>query len=309
MSLTPIIYEKRIHDIRFRDHREKQGATLACTPHLHRELELVWFVDGESIAIADSSRETLHPGDVFLSFPNQVHSYIKTKGNEKYVLFILKADIIPEFAEILQSGLPESPVIRGIGNDPKVKMLFELLVSACRDGSDADEYASAQRRGYLLALFSELLPKMKISKLSMGDSDTLRSIVAFCAQNYAENLSLSLLQEKLHLNKYYISHLFNDKLKIRFNDYVNALRINEACRLLANTEGSVTEISELVGFNTLRTFNRAFMKHVNLSPSEYRKRFLVGALGKKGAVNAEGEPSPRTEDAAFAVPWYKIKNK
>ena len=134
------------------------------------------------------------------------------------------------------------------GNDPKIRLLFDLLIKSCNDHTEGDSFASTQRRGYLMALFSELLPQMKISKLSLGDSDTLRSIVAFCARNYSENLSLSLLQERLHLNKYYISHLFNDKLKIRFNDYINALRINEACRFLANTEASITEISEMVGF-------------------------------------------------------------
>ncbi len=279
MSLTPIKYEKRIKDIYFRDFRNRKSGSIACAPHLHRELELVYFVEGETIAIADSARSTLRAGDVFLSFPNQVHSYIKTTGVEKYVIFILKADMIPEFADLFASGVPESPVISGAGNDPQIKLLFELLIEACKSSEENDAYNAAQRRGYLLALFSALLPRMKISKLSLGDSNTLRSIVAFCAQNYAENLSLTLLQERLHLNKYYISHLFNDKLKIRFNDYINALRINEACRFLANTESSITEISEQVGFNTLRTFNRAFMKHVGSSPSDYRKRYSTVKAG------------------------------
>jgi len=304
MSLTPIKYEKRIHDIHYRDLRET-GGRLACAPHLHRELELVYFTEGESVAIADSSRCVLHAGDVFLSFPNQVHSYIKTTGIEKYALFILKADMIPEFSELFQSGVPESPVIKGAGNDPKIQLLFDLLIKSCHDHTEGDSFASTQRRGYLLALFSALLPQMKISKLSLGDSDTLRSIVAFCAQNYSENLSLSLLQERLHLNKYYISHLFNDKLKIRFNDYINALRVNEACRFLSNSEASITEISELVGFNTLRTFNRAFMKHMNTSPSEYRKNNASAkSIGKHPTIP---EP-PSVGDGADVqpIPRYRI---
>ena len=304
MSLTPIKYEKRIQDIHFRDCRNRKNATLACAPHLHRELELIYFTEGESIAVADSARGTLHAGDVFLSFPNQVHSYIKTTGTEKYVIFILKADMIPEFSELFASGIPESPVISGAGNDPQIKMLFELLIESCKNAGEGDAYAAAQRRGYLLALFSALLPRMKISKLSLGDSNTLRSIVAFCAQNYAENLSLSLLQERLHLNKYYISHLFNDKLKIRFNDYINALRINEACRFLANTESSITEISELVGFNTLRTFNRAFMKHVGSSPSDYRKRYSTVKAG--GDAPLLSVSMGEADGSSF--PLYKIKN-
>lgn len=308
MSVTPIKYEKRIQDIYFRDRRKDKTGSIACAPHLHRELELVYFIEGEVIAIADSERRPLRGGDVFLSFPNQVHSYIKTTGVERYVIFILKADMIPEFAELFASGIPESPVIEGAGNDPQIKMLFELLIDTCiknDESEEGDAYAAAQRRGYLLALFSALLPRMKISKLSLGDSNTLRSIVAFCAQNYAENLSLSLLQERLHLNKYYISHLFNDKLKIRFNDYVNALRINEACRFLANTESSITEIGEQVGFNTLRTFNRAFMKHVGSSPSDYRKRYsTIKAGGEAPFLSVSvGEK----EGTPFQL--YKIQNK
>jgi AraC-like DNA-binding protein len=39
-----------------------------------------------------------------------------------------------------------------------------------------------------------------------------------------------------------------------------------------NSDASITEICEQVGFNTLRTFNRAFIKQMGVSPSEYRKR-------------------------------------
>jgi AraC-like DNA-binding protein len=80
-----------------------------------------------------------------------------------------------------------------------------------------------------------------------------------------------MLEEELHLSKYYISHLFGDKLGIRFNDYINSLRISEACRLLRTSTLSVTEISDASGFGTLRTFNRAFMKQMGMSPSEYRR--------------------------------------
>ena len=123
-----------------------------------------------------------------------------------------------------------------------------------------------------MALCAELIPMMKISKLPVGDSESLRTIVSFCTQNYAENLSLSLLEEKLHLNKFYISHLFSGRLGLRFNDYINSLRVSEACRYLLNSSLSITEIGSLVGFNTPRTFNRAFIKQLGLSPSEYRKQ-------------------------------------
>lgn len=269
MSRSTVKYEKKSLDIEFRNHCNGKGH-LQCPPHLHRELELICFLEGESVAYADSVRCVLHPGDVFLTFPNQIHFY-ETYTRESYYIFILKPDLMPDLMEIFTMGVPTSPVIRGAANDPQIRQLFDLLADACAKTKNTGDYTGTLRRGYLLALFSQLLPRMTVNRLSVGDSGALRSIVSFCAQNYAENLSLSLLEEKLHLNKYYISHLFSGRLGIRFNDYVNSLRISEACKLLCNSDLSVTEISEHVGFNTLRTFNRAFAKQTGVSPSEYRK--------------------------------------
>jgi AraC-like DNA-binding protein len=115
---------------------------------------------------------------------------------------------------------------------------------------------------------------MTIEKLPVGDSESLRAIVSFCNRNYTENLSLSLLEEKLHLNKFYISHLLSGKLGLHFNDYINSLRVSEACRYLTNSDYNITEIGSRVGFNTPRTFNRAFIKQMGVSPTEYRKQRL-----------------------------------
>ena len=113
--------------------------------------------------------------------------------------------------------------------------------------------------------------RMSFKQTNQNDSMTLRSIVSFCAQNYGRELTLATLEEELHLSKYYISHLFGSKIGTGFNDYINALRVSEACRYLRRSNKSITEISTLVGFGTLRTFNRAFFKQVGMSPSEYRR--------------------------------------
>ena len=66
----------------------------------------------------------------------------------------------------------------------------------------------------------------------------------------------------------------NQKLGMGFNDYVNSIRISNACRLLTESDMPIGEISETVGFNTVRTFNRAFVKHMGMSPREYRSQGL-----------------------------------
>ncbi len=269
MSQKNIPYEKKAVELECRNHSGINGH-LQCMPHLHRELELVCMLGGESVAYADSRRCVLAPGDVFLTFPNQIHSY-ETYTDERFILFIIKPDLIPELADVFHMGLPEHPVVKGFLLNPASRTLLDLLTDACSKKKNGTPYVTSLRRGYLLAFFSELLAHMSINQLPVGDSGALRSIVTFCTKNYAENLSLSMLEEQLHLNKYYISHLFSGKLGIRFNDYINSLRISEACRLLTNSDTSITEISERVGFNTLRTFNRAFIKQIGVSPSAYRR--------------------------------------
>jgi YesN/AraC family two-component response regulator len=99
----------------------------------------------------------------------------------------------------------------------------------------------------------------------------------YCNSHSDEDLSLRVLERELHLNKYYISHVMNSKLHIGLNDYVNSLRVSNACKWLVKSNRTITEISDEVGFNTLRTFNRAFVKQTGMTPSEYRR-------SKKGIV-------------------------
>ena len=283
-------YELRNTDVDFRNNAlPTSKGKLQCLPHLHRELELICMMEGETTVYVDSTRYLLRAGDIFLSFPNQIHSY-ESHGPERFYIFIIKPDLMPDLMETFTTGVPTSPIIQGAANRVHIRRLFDSLAETCSDRNTDRSYTNTLRRGYLLALFSELLSMMSITQLSVSDCSALRSIVAFCDKNYSENLSLSFLQEKLHLNKYYISHLFSEKLGLRFNDYINSLRISEACRYLVHTDHSITEISEIVGFNTLRTFNRAFMKQLGISPSEYRKK---DSLSAKFASEEKGIGVPK----------------
>jgi AraC-like DNA-binding protein len=56
-----------------------------------------------------------------------------------------------------------------------------------------------------------------------------------------------------------------------YSDYLNELRINEACRLLVQTEKSINQISFECGFETLSYFNRVFLSKKEITPSLFRK--------------------------------------
>jgi AraC-like DNA-binding protein len=61
------------------------------------------------------------------------------------------------------------------------------------------------------------------------------------------------------------------KLKT-YSDYVNEIRINEASRLLIQSDKSISQISFECRFETLSYFNRVFFNKKGITPSVYRKR-------------------------------------
>ncbi len=239
------------------------------TPHLHRELELILCFGGKTEAYVDSVRYELGAGDLFLTFPNQLHRFV-TLESESFQLFQVKPELIPELSEQFRTSLPVSAVVRGGANEPAITFLAERVRQLSRSNEET-RLSRSLLHGYLLSLFSEILSRMQLTGVRLNDSDALRSVVDFCSQNYTKELSLSLLEEALHLNRYYISHLFGERLGMGFNDYINSLRISEACRRLLHSKDSVTAISGQVGFNTPRTFNRAFFKCLGVTPSDYRR--------------------------------------
>ena len=267
-------YERRSLDFQGGDCR---GGTsrLACAAHLHYHLELVYMEQGENVCAVDSETYTLRTGDALVVFPNRVHRYEQSDG-DRYMILIVNPDLTPELSEIFASHSPASPLIRHASDNPAIPALFETLV---RQENPDMPYRGTAIKGYLLALLSELLGMMTLNGAGTGDSRTLRSIVSFCIRNSSSELSLSILEENLHLSKYYISHLFSDRLGTRFNDFVNALRVSEACRLLRTEDDmTVTEIATAVGFSTQRTFNRAFARQMGMSPRDYRKERRHGGI-------------------------------
>lgn len=263
-------YEKRSTDFYFRGDHDGT-VPLTCTPHLHYHIEFFYLLEGRVSVWVDSVEHTVEAGDLMIAFPNQLHQYRRVADTpERYLLFIISPDMMPEFTTIFNSTLPHSPVVRRAGDIPNIVDILTGLATVST-APEKGKFLPEVQRGYMTAFFGQLLPHITLDEIKMGDSRAVREVVNYCSQNYTKDLSLEVLERELHINKYYISHLFSSKLGIRFNDYVNALRVSGACRLLRDTELPVTEISDMVGFNTQRTFNRAFTRFRGCSPGEFRR--------------------------------------
>ncbi len=91
---------------------------------------------------------------------------------------------------------------------------------------------------------------------------------------YKENINLQKLATKLNTNTSYLSGIFNNVYKTSFSDFINQYRIQEAVDLFNNPDYinySTEAIGKESGFNSDKTFVRAFKKHIGVTPSYFRK--------------------------------------
>ena len=264
------VYENRNDDLYCRDSRKK-GKTLGYISHLHNHIELAFVKSGKTRVLVDSSEYIVESGDIIVVFPNQIHRF-ETIEREQYILLLVNPDLLSEFSKQFTTAIPVSNLIKGAALDSNLSSLIESISETYF--SDIP-YKDAILRGYLLAFFGKLLQRIELRDVQTCDYHVLGMILNYCVKNSDKNLSLSLLESELHISKYYISHIMSSKLHIGFNDYINSLRISNACKYLLRTDKSVTEISDIVGFNTLRTFNRAFFKQMGVTPSDYRAKMAT----------------------------------
>lgn len=97
-------------------------------------------------------------------------------------------------------------------------------------------------------------------------------ITAYIDRHYAEDLSLTGLAGMYGLSPNYFSTLFKKKAGCNFIHYLTSLRIAESKRLLLETNLTIREIAERVGYYSASFFIRSFKKAEEITPSEYRRK-------------------------------------
>jgi ligand-binding sensor domain-containing protein/AraC-like DNA-binding protein len=88
-------------------------------------------------------------------------------------------------------------------------------------------------------------------------------------------LTLKKLADSINVNTHTLSRLLNDNLDVRFSEFVNTNRIDEAKRILTDPQRAHVKIISVgleVGFNTMPAFYNAFKKNTGMTPSTYKKK-------------------------------------
>ena len=90
--------------------------------------------------------------------------------------------------------------------------------------------------------------------------------------HFKEPLTLEQLAEEAHMNKYYLSHAFKREYGVSPINYMISRRIEESKYLLAETDLSLSQIAQLLGFSSLSYFSQVFRRTQSVSPLDFRQR-------------------------------------
>jgi len=99
----------------------------------------------------------------------------------------------------------------------------------------------------------------------------LRDVLQTLAAKLEEDIRLSKIADVAGMTETSFSRFFKKNTGNTFTRHLSELRISRACQLLANTEHSVTEVCQNVGYDNLSNFNRAFRALRGMTPSKYRR--------------------------------------
>ncbi|SEA82983.1 Two-component response regulator, YesN/AraC family, consists of REC and AraC-type DNA-binding domains [Pseudobutyrivibrio sp. ACV-2] len=102
----------------------------------------------------------------------------------------------------------------------------------------------------------------------------IQEAVSYINENYATDLNMAVVSNHISMNYSLFSAEFKNYTGTNFVNYVKDLRMNEAKKLLIETDLKVNEISAKVGYDNEKHFMKSFKVYAGVSPSEYRKNAM-----------------------------------
>jgi AraC-like DNA-binding protein len=255
--------------------------------HSHPELELVYIKESFGKRIVGNSVTQFVPGDMVFLGSDLPHVWlndeiyyqgISTLKAKAIVVYFSKDIFGPTFYEQketqkitnLFSQAEKGLAITGKTNEKIARKLEKL--------TNKQNFEIIVGLFEILSILSEskeidfinndvYLPINNESKI-----DRLSDVFEYVKENYKEEISLIEIAKIANLTPTSFCRMFKLKTKKSFVEYLNAIRVSNACKLLLETDKGISEIAYECGYKTASNFNQLFKKLTGTTPGEYRKK-------------------------------------
>ncbi len=258
-------------------------------PHTHNFFEVVYVYDGSCTFFFDSEEKFLRTGDLCILAPESIH-YVKTSKDSLVLSINIRQSTFDKtFWGLLENNnLLTHFFMQSLYNRHTTNYLtfsisdfaqFNPLVQEIFDESNiTDSYSNNITISLVNFLFGKLLRNFGNTihlyndvSASMFDRE-FPLMLRYIQANYTTT-TLSSLSEVFHYSTVHISRMFKKNLNETFSTVLQTLKLEHAQVFLRDTDYTLAEITEMVGYKSPDHLSRAFKKKYALTPSEYRKTF------------------------------------
>ena len=259
--------------------------------HKHNEWEMFYVDSGEVNCISESDSRMLKAGDVVFHRPNTLHNTVcngKRSATMFNVLFLCDSPSI-EFFNSKSFSVPDGAVkaLKELMQECSATYKISEYPILLRDDAPCggEQMARILLERLLLLLIrecEEICFKSTMSIASLESSNGfIDEICNYMREHIYGKLSLDNLTQRFHFGKSFLCEQFKRSTGSPPISYYLDLKLNEAKRLLREDDLTVSEISEMLGFESNEYFSRYFKKRVGHSPRAFRKMLINDASLRK----------------------------
>jgi AraC-like DNA-binding protein len=232
---------------------------LRFVQHIHKSFEYIYVYEGSLTLILENKEYEINAGQAALILPFQIHSYTTSNYSKSY-LCVFSLTYAMSFYEKYKNKKIINPVF---------DFSDYAYINQDLQNMNSDRYLL---KSHFYLIISKYVNVCEILDDSNKNNELVIKIVDYINNNLNKELSLSIVSDHLGYSYHYLSTIFKSEFKIGFSKLINEYRINNACQLLIETDKTIYNIATSIGYESLRTFNRAFIDITKTSPSLFRMR-------------------------------------
>ncbi|MDD3824031.1 MAG: AraC family transcriptional regulator, partial [Sphaerochaetaceae bacterium] len=148
----------------------------------------------------------------------------------------------------------------------------EIMEISYRCQREIGYYSSIEGMSLWLSKVLHQYTDLVFASMDAEYGTIISQALRFIRKHYQGRITLEETAAAVSLSVPYFSRLFNEKMRISFSSYVNRLRVEQAERLLLNTNLSLVDIAGMVGFEDQSYFSKVFKGVTTITPGQYRRR-------------------------------------
>lgn len=234
-------------------------------PHGRDDYHLLYMMEGTGHCVRNGVPFELHAGECAVFLPNEPYEY-SFSGNEKMVRYWVHFKGDQAEAVMAEFGLLDKDIIR-VSDPAQVEIVFETII---HEIWVRDFHYLKCGSGLLLWMLTMLSRDAnQSSKQHFSRQDAIKRAMYHIHGHYAENTDVQTLADICHLSKYRFIVNFKNFTGYTPIDYRNKVRVDQARRLLSQTDLPMYAIAEQLGFQSATYFSTVFKKFTGISPREY----------------------------------------